>query len=84
MVVIDRRNDQGAYAPGANRAQVQTQLEKDRFRYEEGIVLESTAVPAPVEMEDMMTRQNSGVACITETPGSDALVRVLMSRIWGC
>ena len=45
MLVIDRRNDVGAYAPGANRARVQAELERSHAQTE-GTLLESTALPA--------------------------------------
>ena len=51
MLVIDRRDDKGAYAPGANRAKVQAELEKYHFQ-SNGLVLESTAVPAQVVVEN--------------------------------
>ncbi|TCD71568.1 hypothetical protein EIP91_007315 [Steccherinum ochraceum] len=51
MLVIDWRDDQGAYAPGANRAAVQAELEKHPEFHPLG-TLESTAVPAQVEVED--------------------------------
>jgi phage tail sheath protein FI len=50
MVVIDRREDEGAYAPGANRAQVQAELIKGQFPM--AGELESHAVPARVEVAD--------------------------------
>ena len=51
MLVVDRRDDPGAYAPGANRAQVQAELEKHADFQPHG-VLESNAIPARVEVED--------------------------------
>ncbi|PIL36153.1 hypothetical protein GSI_01813 [Ganoderma sinense ZZ0214-1] len=49
MLVVDRRDDVGAYAPGANRAAVQAELE--RHHYPHAGAYESTAVPAQVEIE---------------------------------
>ncbi|KAI0374074.1 nucleoside hydrolase [Pilatotrama ljubarskyi] len=88
MLVVDRRDDQGAYAPGANRAEVQAELERHQFRH--AGEYESTAVPAPVEVEShpaikgqAPAVQKGGVPCITQTPGSAALVSLLLERVWG-
>lgn len=92
MLVVDRRDDQGAYAPGANRAEVQAELERHHFPH--AGAYESTALPAPVEVESRPAAaadakdqggaaQTGGVACITETPGSAALVQLLLQRVWG-
>ncbi|KAG6821047.1 hypothetical protein H0H93_007937 [Arthromyces matolae] len=48
MLVVDRREDESAYSPGANRAQIQAELEKRNIPHGD---LESTAVPAQVEAE---------------------------------
>ncbi|OBZ67190.1 Uridine nucleosidase 1 [Grifola frondosa] len=87
MLVIDRRDDQGAYAPGANRAEVQAELEKHHFHHVGSY--ESTALPAQVEIERRPSQELAsiqhldGVACITETPGPEVLVNLLLERIWG-
>lgn len=89
MLVVDRRDDQGAYAPGANRAEVQAELERHHFQHTGAY--ESTALPAPVEVESRpatedqggAAAQKGGVACITETPGPAALVKLLLERVWG-
>ncbi|KAI0630323.1 nucleoside hydrolase [Trametes polyzona] len=88
MLVVDRRDDQGAYAPGSNRAEVQAELERHHFPH--AGAYESTAVPAPVEVESPpavtnqdATTQKGGVPCITQTPGSEALVQLLLERVWG-
>jgi hypothetical protein len=80
--VVDRRNDQGAYAPGANRAEVQALLEKQLSVHG---FLESTAVPAQTGIETPPTvpLEDPGVICITETPGCDVLLRILLERVWG-
>ncbi|RPD74261.1 nucleoside hydrolase [Lentinus tigrinus ALCF2SS1-7] len=49
MLVVDRRDDAGAYAPGVNRAEVQAELERHHFKH--AGAYESTAVPAQVEVE---------------------------------
>ncbi|KAI0358399.1 nucleoside hydrolase [Trametes cingulata] len=88
MLVVDRRDDQGAYAPGANRAEVQAELERHQFRH--AGEYESTAVPAPVEVESRSAIkkqapavQKGGVPCVTQTPGPAALVNLLLERVWG-
>ncbi|OSD06841.1 nucleoside hydrolase [Trametes coccinea BRFM310] len=83
MCVVDRRDDQGAYAPGANRAEVQAELERHHFKH--AGAYESTAVPAPVEVESRpaIKGQVGGVPCVTQTPGSAALVKLLLERVWG-
>lgn len=82
MVVVDRRDDVNAYAPGANRAEVQAELEKVQFKHG---VWESTALPAQVEVERAFQAKpdGSGVLCVTETPGPAALLRLLFRRVWG-
>lgn len=82
MLVVDRRLDKSAYAPGANRAKVQEAIQG---RLEAG-ALESTAVPAEVELESApreLKSNGNGVACIVATPGPDALLSLLLERVWG-
>ncbi|GAW00327.1 nucleoside hydrolase [Lentinula edodes] len=89
MVVVDKRQDKTAYAPGANRAEVQAQLEQTRFS--SGGNLESVALPVPAQVEVDLTSKmihktdgdHRGVWCITETPGPDALLETLLARVWG-
>ncbi|KAI0949624.1 hypothetical protein AcW1_009173 [Taiwanofungus camphoratus] len=86
MLIIDRRDDQGAYAPGANRAEVQAELE--RHQYRRAGEYESTALPAQVEVETQsqmhgLKHRPLGVPCVVETPGPAALVKLLLERIWG-
>ncbi|KAG2146441.1 nucleoside hydrolase [Suillus bovinus] len=82
MFVTDRRKDNTAYAPGANRAEVQAQLDLRRLGHG---LLESTALPARVEIEDqeLEQRQQKGIACIVETPGPSVLLQLLTRRVWG-
>lgn len=85
MLVVDRREDEGAYDPGANRAAVQAELEKHGFHASGA--LESTAVPAQVEVETPPPAEPrqplSGVPVVTTTPGPAALLHLLTKRIWG-
>lgn len=93
MLVVDRRDVNTAYAPGANRAEVQAQLDLRQLGHG---LLESTAVPARVEIEDLTlsasedeielqaeSGRQKGVACLVETPGQSTLLRLLMHRVWG-
>jgi len=96
MLVVDRRDGQTAYAPGANRSQVQSVLEQSHQSHG---LLESTAVPAQVEMEsegrtgpdawmghptvhDGSLGGSMDVACVVSTPGKDALLQLLLNRLW--
>jgi len=89
MCVVDRRGDH-AYAPGVNRACVQAELQR---RMATGVsepgsfgLFESVAVPAPVEVEGEPSRlskdDQEGIPVIEGTPGAEALLQIMMKRIW--
>lgn len=82
MLVVDRRNDASAYAPGTNRAQIQKELTKLHSPDE---LWESTAVPSLVEVETAPDgKQNTrGVWCVQRTPGPTELLELILKRIWG-
>ncbi|KAJ7128914.1 nucleoside hydrolase [Mycena crocata] len=81
MLIVDRRDDVGAYAPGANRAEVQAELDKHSSPHGPW---ESTALPAMVETEHAPKDLNPrGVLCVHATPGPAALLQTLTKRIWG-
>ncbi|KAF8134586.1 nucleoside hydrolase [Boletus edulis] len=98
MLVVDRREDQTAYSPGANRSEVQSLLEQSHRPHG---LLESTSVPAQVELEsegpckgadewlghptvhDGSLGGSMDVACIVSTPGKDVLLQLLTERLWG-
>jgi len=82
MLVVDRRDDVGAYAPGVNRSHVQQEL--DRLHVSHG-PFESAAVPAPVLMDDVGKegKQDIGVFTLVDTPGPRACLELLLQRIWG-
>lgn len=82
MFVTDRRVEDTAYAPGANRAEVQAQLDLRQLGHG---LLESTALPARVEVEGPGLEQGQprGVACLVETPGPNVLLQLLTRRVWG-
>lgn len=76
MFVTDRREENTTYAPGTNRAEVQALLDLRQIGHG---LLESTALPARVEVEDpaLEQRQGKGVACLVETPGPSVLLQLL-------
>jgi len=81
MLVVDRRDDVGAYAPGDNRSHVQQEL--DRHHIPHG-PFESAAVPAPVFTGVTGKKEpDIGVFTVVETPGSRACLDLLFQRIWG-
>ncbi|PBK86935.1 nucleoside hydrolase [Armillaria gallica] len=82
MLIIDRREDEAAYAPGANRAFVQEELDKHQLAHGPW---ESTAVPAAVEVESLVSSPHDGphILCVTKTPGHNALLQLLLERVWG-
>lgn len=85
MLVVDRREDQTAYAPGANRAEVQKQLDLLGLPHKPW---ESVAVPAQVEVEQepqsfLNSGSQTGVWCVTNTPGPRVLLQLLFRRVWG-
>lgn len=88
MCIVDRRDDQSAYAPGVNRARVQAELKSHMAAGSAGVFgsFESVAVPARVEVEDAPSRQcgdeKEGVPVIERTPGAEALLQIIMKRIW--
>lgn len=88
MCVVDRRDDQGAYAPGVNRARVQAELKSSMAAGSAGVFgsLESVAVPARVEVEYEPSHQcgdeQEGVPVIEGTPGVEVLLQIMMKRIW--
>ena len=82
MLVVDRRDDAAACAPGDNRSHVQQEL--DRLCDSDG-PFESSAVPAPVLVDDIGKKgwQGIGVYTVVETPGPRVCLELLLRRIWG-
>ncbi|KAI9510872.1 hypothetical protein F5148DRAFT_958401, partial [Russula earlei] len=85
--VVDRPDDQKPHAPGANRAHVDAEL-KERMvagSAETGDPgsLESVVVPA---VEDEPSRpwedEREGTPVVEGTPGAEALLRIMLKRIW--
>jgi hypothetical protein len=83
MLVVDRREDESAYALGANRAEVQAKLEKTAA--EKGHhPHEDFPVQTQVESAaDLNKTDAAGVLCVHETPGPEVLLQMLLERIWG-
>lgn len=78
---MDRRLDLSAYAPGANRAEVQAELDKHSSPHG---AWESTAVPALIETEQAPRAVVAqGVICVYATPGPAMLLKLLTKRVWG-
>ncbi|KAI0036921.1 nucleoside hydrolase [Vararia minispora EC-137] len=87
MCVVDRRDEAMAYASGVNRAKLQEDLIKADAAYE-GHRFESSAAPAPGHVQDAATSASlldgyEGVRIVRTTPGPDALLKLLFSRVWG-
>jgi len=82
MLVVDRRMDESAYEPGANRAKVQAELDKATLSHGTGI---QAILPAQVEIEELPSSKlaGSGIFCITSTPGPSTLLHLLLQRVWG-
>ena len=81
--MVDRREDETAYAPGVNRANFQAEVDKQGISHGNW---ESTAVPAEVEIEAKTvtsTTDDSGVSCVYQTPGPAELLSLLLDRVWG-
>ena len=81
MLVVDRRDDAGAYAPGDNRSHVQQDLDRHQILCGP---FESAALPAPVLVEDVSGgKKDIGVFTVVGTPGPHACLELLLRRIWG-
>ncbi|KAF5370765.1 hypothetical protein D9758_002125 [Tetrapyrgos nigripes] len=81
MLVVDRRSDESAYALGANRAEVQAQLEKattEHHPHEDFAVQVQVETAADVDKTDA-----AGVLSVNQTPGPEVLLQMLLERIWG-
>lgn len=78
MLVVDRRDAQSAYTLGANRSEIQDEFERH--------LQDKKGIPAPVHVDhaqDGLAQETHGVNCVYETPGADALVQLLLKRVWG-
>ena len=88
MCVVDRRDNHGAYPPGVNRARVQAELMRGMASGSGGGFgsLESVTVPARVgnksEPSHQCSEEQEGVPVVEGTPGPEALLQIMMKRIW--
>ena len=80
MLVVDRRDDVGAYAPGENRSHVHQVL--DPLDVSHGL-FEPAAVPAPILENDIGKEPEVGVFTLVETPGPLVCMELLLQRVWG-
>ncbi|KAG6812001.1 hypothetical protein H0H92_004966 [Tricholoma furcatifolium] len=71
MLVVDRRQDESAYSPGANRSKAQAELER---KIQHGS-WDTSALEEDTRPE--------GIQCVTETPGPSVLLSYLFGRVWG-
>lgn len=79
MLVVDRRMDETAYGLGANRAEVQAELDKATLWIGTQAVL-----PAQVEVDEAPSKlAGYEIFCITSTPGPSTLLQLLLRRVWG-
>ncbi|EJD03116.1 nucleoside hydrolase [Fomitiporia mediterranea MF3/22] len=76
------------FKTGDNRAEVQARLDREQRQQEQNTHMQNVrndhlAVPAQVELDAPAHVHPKGVACIVQTPGSEALVSSIFSRIYG-
>ena len=89
MCVVDRRDDLGSYAPGETRARVQAALQNHEAArsMEAGLgAFGSGLVPARAEVEEEPLppgEEQEGVPVVEGTPGAEALLQIMLKRIWG-
>jgi len=77
MLVVDRRDDVSAYPLGSNRSEAQR--EPHNGHVESNIFDRSDKV----EIISGANTEISGVIVMHRTPGPDALLRLLLERVWG-
>jgi hypothetical protein len=71
MCVVDRRSHRATSAPGTNFARVQAEL-KSRV----------AAGPAEDEPSCLYEDEQEGVPVVEGTPGAEALLQMMMKRVW--
>jgi hypothetical protein len=74
MLVVDRREDEGSFELGDNRARVQAL--KDSIQGRSSVQLKS-------KERFQKSVQAEGVIIVIESPGPQELVRFILKRIWG-
>ncbi|KLO14611.1 nucleoside hydrolase [Schizopora paradoxa] len=77
MLVVDRRDESTTHGPGENRSEVQAALEK---------TFSDATAPALVMKEnsqELTSAVPKGVHTVFRTPGTDALLKSMLARVWG-
>lgn len=92
MLVVDRRDEYAATAPSyIDRTQDEERLTSGDSREEVDEALRRAMhnLPAPVQLENEEEAKAAhhpplaGIACVTKTPGTAALLDSMLARIWG-
>ena len=73
MLVVDRRDDVSAYPLGSNRSEA----------HNGDVALNIFDRSDKVEIISGANAEIPGVIVIHRTPGPDALLRLLLERVWG-
>lgn len=81
MLVVDRRDDQTAHAPGANRAEVMKQFDSLVLAHKPWEFIGVSTQVGHDGHASMTT--GKGVCCVTNTPGPEVLLQLLLHRVWG-
>lgn len=81
MLVVDRRDDQTAHAPGANRAEVLKQFDSLVLPHKPWEFIGVSTQVGHDGHASMTT--GKGVCCVTDTPGPEVLLQLLLHRVWG-
>ena len=81
MLVVDRRDDAGAYGLGDNRS-MRYSLDPSHLSHGQP---EPTVLPVQVlgDEGDRKDKPNTGVFTLVETPGTRVCSELLFQRIWG-
>lgn len=82
MLVVDRREGKSTDPLGANRAEIQAELEKHAFGHDNS---KSAAPSDQIQVEQAVSARpvKPGVLCVHETPGPEGLVNLILQRVWG-
>ena len=83
MLVVDRREGEGAYNPAGAYGTVQAALEQHVLQ--SPVKADSHVIPAQVEVETPPREPQlpPGVPTVVQTPGQAAILKLLTERVWG-
>lgn len=76
----EQAEEPGRFGIGDNRAEADAAFRRALLEHN---------IPAPVQQESATEAETAyhpvakGIACVTETPGADVLLRSMLERIWG-